>query len=225
MKKSVLGFLAALGLHAVVFLFGGILIPKGEKKAEKKEVLVEVTVAKKEEKAPEEEPKEKLDEPVEDLKQEMPDFRELAQPASAPGPALAAVSLSDLGAALSGVGGEGGFGPAVGFGSGVIGGSGSGGVGGMSDLLSSSQLDNKPEPTNRVAPRLSREVRQRARGVVHLMIVVGPDGSVSKAEVLDAPDPGVGAPCLEAARQWRFKPGMRAGKPVSFKLKLPFRFE
>ncbi|HYF34468.1 MAG TPA: hypothetical protein VD994_04185, partial [Prosthecobacter sp.] len=153
--KAVLGICAALFLHAVVFLFGGMLIPKGESVAKKKEILQDVDLGKKEEeKKEEEEPKEKLEDPVEEVKQEMPDFRELAQP-SAPGPALAAVSLSDLGSALSGIGGgEGGFGAAVGFGSGVIGGSGGGGGGGSSDLLSSGQLDSKPQPTNRVAPKL-----------------------------------------------------------------------
>ncbi|TDU72902.1 TonB family protein [Prosthecobacter fusiformis] len=225
MKQALFGLLAALGLHAVVFLFGGFLIPKGDGEGKKKEVLVEVDVSKEEDKKEEEEPKEKMDEPAADIEQEMPDFRELSSPAASPGPALAAVSLSDLGSALSGVGGEGGFGPSVGFGSGVIGGSGSGGMGGMADMLSSGQLDNKPEPISRVSPKLNAEQRARAKGVVKLLLIVGPDGSVSKAEVTETPDPSVNAPCVEAARQWRFKPGMRGGKPVSFKLKLPFRFE
>lgn len=227
MKQALLGLLAALGLHAFVFLFGGFLVPKGEQAEKKKEVLVDVDVSKEEEKQPEEEEaKEKLDEPAADIDQEMPDFRELSSPASSPGPALAAVSLSDLGSALSGEGGgEGGFGPSVGFGSGVIGGTAGGSLGGMSDMLSSAQLDNKPEPVSRATPKLSNEQRQRAKGVVKLLLIVGPDGSVSKAEVTETPDPSINAPCVEAARQWRFKPGTRGGKPVSFKLKLPFRFE
>lgn len=223
MKKGLLGLLAALALHGVVFLFGGMLIPKGEKVEKKKEVLVDVDVSKKEEKK-EEEPKEKLEDPVADIKQEMPDFRELNQPAAA-APALAAVSLSDLGSALSGVGGEGGFGPSVGFGGGMIGGTGSGGGIGGNDMLSGGQLDSKPQPTNRVSPRLPPEVRKRLKGKVDVLIVVGKDGSVSKAEVLDSPDPAANQHCLEAARQWRFQPGSRDGKPVSFKLKLPFRFD
>lgn len=226
MKQAFLGLLAALGLHAIVFVFGGFLIPKGEHGEKKKEVLVEVDVSKEEKKEVEEEPKEKLEEPAADIDQEMPDFRELSSPAASPGPALAAVSLSDLGSALSGVGGgEGGFGAAVGFGSGVIGGSGTGSMGGMSDMLSGGQLDNKPEPINRASPKLSAAQRQKAKGVVNLLIVVGPDGSVSKADVTETPDPSINSACIEAARQWRFKPGTRSGKPVSFKLKLPFRFE
>ena len=222
--KAVFGIGAAVLLHLVVFLFGGMLMPKGEAVAKKKEVLQDVDLGKKEEEKEEEEPKEELEDPVEEVKQEMPDFRELAQPAAAPGPALAAVSLNDLGSALSGIGGgEGGFGAAVGFGSGVIGGSGSGGMGGASDLLSSGQLDSKPQPTNRVSPKLARS--ERPKGVVQVLLVVGPDGSVSKAEIADSPDPRANAACLEAARQWRFQPGTRSGKPVSFKLKLPFRFE
>jgi TonB family protein len=224
MKKGFYGLLAALGLHAIVFLFGGMLIPKGEKVEKKKEVLVDVDVSKKDEKKVEEEPKEKLDEAVEDLKQEMPDFRELNQ-TSAAAPALAAVSLSDLGSALSGVGGEGGFGPSVGFGGGMIGGTGTGGGIGSIDMLSGGQLDSKPQPTNRVSPRLPPEIRKRLKGKVDVLIIVGKDGNVSKAEVLESPDPAANQHCLEAARQWRFQPGSRDGKPVSFKLKLPFRFD
>ncbi|MBL9130558.1 MAG: TonB family protein [Verrucomicrobiaceae bacterium] len=225
MKNALFGFLAALGLHAFVFLFGGLLIPKGEKKEAKKELVEVVDLDKKEEKK-EEEAKEKLDDPVEDIKQELPDFRELNQPAASAAPALAAVSLSDLGSALSGVAGDGGgFGGGVGFGSGVIG--GSGGVGGLgsSDILSGGQLDSQPQPTNRTAPRLSPDVRKRIKGKIDVLIVVGKDGSVQKAEILESPDPAANAACIEAARQWRFQPGSRDGKPVSFKLKLPFRFD
>lgn len=227
MKKVFFGILAALFLHAVVFLFGGFLIPKGETAGPKKDVLQEVDIAKDEEKK-EDEPKEKLDDPIEDVKQEMPDFRELAVEApSSAAPALSNMSLSDLGSALGGAGGDGGFGSGVGFASGgVIGGTGSGGGGlGGGDMLSSGQLDTKPTPTNRVSPKLSSDLRKRVKGKVDVLIIVGKDGSVSKAEVLESPDPAVNSFCVEAAREWRFQPGTRDGKPVSFKLKLPFRFD
>ena len=227
MKKVFFGILAALFLHAVVFLFGCFLIPKGETAGPKKDVLQEVDIAKDEEKK-EEEPKEKLDDPIEDVKQEMPDFRELvAEAPSSAAPALSNMSLSDLGAALGGAAGDGGFGSGVGFASGgVIGGTGSGGSGlGGGDMLSSGQLDTKPTPTNRVSPKLSSDLRKRVKGKVDVLIIVGKDGSVSKAEVLESPDPAVNSFCVEAAREWRFQPGTRDGKPVSFKLKLPFRFD
>jgi TonB family protein len=147
---------------------------------------------------------------------------------SAPGPAaLSNVSLSDLGSALNGVGGEGGFGGGVGFGSGgVIGGTGSGaGGGGGEDMMSSGMLDTKPTPTNRVSPKLSAEVRKRMKGKVEVLIIVGKDGAVTRAEIVASPDPAANQPCIEAAREWRFEPGTRSGKPVSFKLKLPFRFD
>lgn len=226
MKKPLLGLLAAFGLHALVFLFGGFLIPKGEQAAAKKEIIAEVDLNKKEDKKEEEEPKEKLEDPVEDIKQEMPDFRELTQPSNS-APALAAVSLSDLGSALSGVAGDGGgFGSSVGFGSGVIGGSGNGMGGlGSSDILGGGSLDSKPQPTSRVSPRFPPDVRKRLKGKIDVLIIVGKDGAVQKAEILESPDPAANAACLEAARQWRFQPGSRDGKPVSFKLKLPFRFD
>jgi len=225
MKKTIFGLLAALGLHAVVFLFGGFLIPKGEEVAKKDVLLEDVNLDKEEKK--EEEPKEKLDQPAPDVKQEMPDFKELTQvesPASA-APALSKMSLDVLGSALSGSGEGGGFGGGVGFGSGgMIGGTGSGGALGGNDSLSSGQLDTKPQPTARVSPKLTAEMRKRIKGKVEVIIHVGKDGSVVKAEILESPDPSINQPCIEAARQWRFQPGTRDGKPVSFKLKLPFLF-
>lgn len=223
--------MAAVFLHAFVFLFGGFLIPKGEKVAEKKDVLQEVDVSKEEEKKEEEEPKEKVDEPIEEIKQDMSVLKELVQQVEAPpGPAaLSNVSLDALGSALNGAGGDGGFGSGVGFGSGgVIGGtgSGSGGMGSAADdMLSSGMLDTKPTPTNRVSPKLSGDLRKRVKGKVEVLIIVGKDGAVSRAEVLTSPDPAANQACIEAAREWRFEPGTRSGKPVSFKLKLPFRFD
>jgi TonB family protein len=216
MKKVVLGVMAAVFLHAFVFLFGGFLIPKGAEVAEKPDVLQDIDVSKEDEKK-------------EDIKQDMSVIKDLVQQVeSAPGPAaLSNVSLSDLGAALNGAGGEGGFGGGVGFGSGgVIGGTGSGaGGGGGEDMMSSGMLDTKPTPTNRVSPKLSAEVRKRMKGKVEVLIIVGKDGAVTRAEVLASSDPAANQPCIEAAREWRFEPGTRSGKPVSFKLKLPFRFD
>lgn len=128
---------------------------------------------------------------------------------------------------LNGAGGDSSFGGGGGLGGGgVIGGTGTGGGGGGSDdMMSGGMLDTKPTPTNRVSPKFSADVRKRLKGKVEVLIVVGKDGSVSRAEVLNSPDPAANQPCIEAAREWRFQPGTRSGKPVSFKLKLPFRFD
>ena len=229
MKKVVLGVMAAVFLHAFVFLFGGFLIPKGAEVAEKPDVLQDIDVSKEDEKKEDEEPKEKVDEPIEEIKQDMSVIKELAQQVEAPpGPAaLSNVSLDALGSALNGAGGDGGFGGGVGFGSGgVIGGTGSGAMGSAADdMLSSGMLDTKPTPTNRVSPKLSADLRKRVKGKVEVLIIVGKDGAVSRAEVLASPDPAANQACIEAAREWRFEPGTRSGKPVSFKLKLPFRFD
>ena len=229
MKKVVLGVMAAVFLHAFVFLFGGFLIPKGAEVAEKPDVLQDIDVSKEDEKKEEEEPKEKVDEPIEEIKQDMSVIKELAQQVEAPpGPAaLSNVSLDALGSALNGAGGDGGFGGGVGFGSGgVIGGTGSGAMSSAADdMLSSGMLDTKPTPTNRVSPKLSADLRKRVKGKVEVLIIVGKDGAVSRAEVLASPDPAANQACIEAAREWRFQPGTRSGKPVSFKLKLPFRFD
>ena len=82
------------------------------------------------------------------------------------------------------------------------------------------------QPGNGVTlPLLVREVkpaytsdamRAKIQGTVLLQCVVRPDGSVSDIQVLRSLDPnfGLDQEAIKAARQWRFRPGMRMGEPV-----------
>jgi protein TonB len=57
----------------------------------------------------------------------------------------------------------------------------------------------------------------RLSGVVHLRVVVGEDGRVGEAEVVDCSRPGAGfeESALEAVKRWRYRPATFAGRPVS----------
>jgi protein TonB len=82
------------------------------------------------------------------------------------------------------------------------------------------------QPGNGVTlPQLVREVkpaytsdamRAKIQGTVLLQCVVRPDGSVTDIQVLRSLDPnfGLDQEAIKAARQWRFRPGMRMGEPV-----------
>jgi len=74
-----------------------------------------------------------------------------------------------------------------------------------------------PVPILQVQPKYTTDAMlAKIQGSVRLSVVVRADGTVGDVKVLDSLDPlhGLDARAIEAARAWRFKPGMRQGRPV-----------
>jgi len=68
--------------------------------------------------------------------------------------------------------------------------------------------------------------RQGIAGKVMLLVTVAADGSVREVAVESATPPGVfDEASIEAARQWRFEPAMKDGKPVEDRRRVPVTFE
>jgi TonB family protein len=68
-----------------------------------------------------------------------------------------------------------------------------------------------------VKPQYTAEaMRAKVQGVVVVECVVLTDGTVGNVEVVRSLDPtfGLDQEAVKAAKQWRFKPGMRMGEPV-----------
>jgi TonB family protein len=63
----------------------------------------------------------------------------------------------------------------------------------------------------------SDAMRAKVQGSVLLECIVRPDGSVGEVKVARSLDPvfGLDLEAMKAARQWRFRPGMRQGEPVA----------
>lgn len=59
-------------------------------------------------------------------------------------------------------------------------------------------------------------MRAKVQGSVWLECIVMPDGSVGEVKVTRSLDPifGLDQEAIKAAKQWRFRPGMRQGEPV-----------
>ena len=85
------------------------------------------------------------------------------------------------------------------------------------------------------APRLLTEVRPaytaaamraKVQGLVRLECVVLPDGSVGRVAVVTSLDRsfGLDEEAVKAARQWRFAPGMRFGRPVAVLIIIDLEF-
>lgn len=100
------------------------------------------------------------------------------------------------------------------------------GVGGgeVDALFSLDELDEKPRATYQPQPVLDPALR-RKRGTVKIIFVVDQRGRVENPIVQASDDPVLDRPALAALKKWRFEPGMRGGKPVRFRMRVPITFK
>ena len=82
-----------------------------------------------------------------------------------------------------------------------------------------------PVLVKEVKPVYTDDARQRkVQGSVELSAVVRADGSVGDTKVTRSLDPGLDQEAIKAAKQWRFKPGTREGKPVNVRVNIEMTF-
>ena len=99
-------------------------------------------------------------------------------------------------------------------GSGLGPGSGGGTGGGAISRATASRL---PILIREVKPAYTADaMRAKIQGSVWVECVVQPDGTVTNVRVVRSLDPtfGLDQEAVKAARQWRFRPGLRLGEPV-----------
>jgi TonB family protein len=79
------------------------------------------------------------------------------------------------------------------------------------DLLSA-----PPVVLLKVEPQYTEEARKaKLKGVVVLYVEIGPDGRATDIRVNRSLGMGLDEKAIEAVRQWRFRPAMKDGKPVT----------
>jgi TonB family protein len=232
-----LGITCAIVLHVGVILFGGWAFASHKKDygtLQKVELLSENTVEKSKEKPKEEEQATEKKEAMETENEQAPDatevIRNLELSAAASAPALDAASLGAIEAALGGqaVGG-GDFAEVVTFSSGGrIGGMAK--TGGAADNLERAfdltEIDQKPRVILQGAPVYPASMRgSKAEGVVSVRFVVDATGKVVNPRVDKSTNPAFEKPALDAVKQWKFEPAVRAGQRVSCKMRVPIRFQ
>jgi TonB family protein len=119
--------------------------------------------------------------------------------------------LAGLGAPSNGAGLGGGIGP--GKGAGVGPGSGGGYGGGVFKIGGGV---TSPVPTFKPEPEYSEEARKaKYQGEVWLSVVVDEKGVPQQIKVTRKLGLGLDEKAIEAVAKWRFKPGMKDGKPVA----------
>lgn len=238
-----LGIACAVALHVGVILFGGLVV--GHKKdygtLQQVELLAEDdAVAEKakpkdkpKDESKEQEPAEKK-EAMETENEQAPDAAEIVRnlelSAAASAPALDAASLGAIEAALGGqVGGGGDFAEVVTFSSG-------GRIGGMAKAgglaesaereFDLTEIDQKPRPIIQGAPVYPAAMRgAKTDGVVTVLFVVDATGKVSNPRVDKSSHPAFEKPAMDAVKQWKFEPAVRAGQRVPCKMRVPIRFQ
>jgi outer membrane biosynthesis protein TonB len=210
-----IGIFLAVSFHLAVILFGGMFLLTDKEKAARAEENLEMEIEEeKPEQKEEEKPDEKHDEDVEkEEKEEAPQ-----------GPALAP-SLADLDVALGGLSGEGGFGVGNALsGGGGIGGGDGGSGGSGADVLSASQLDQKPRLIKKVDPKPPAALAKKLPQLT-VTVFIDAGGNVMRADLAPAVDPSAMKPIMDAVLRWKYEPGQRNGQKVGCKVSHKINFQ
>ncbi len=89
--------------------------------------------------------------------------------------------------------------------------------------VSIAKIDQLPQARRRVAPEVPASL-VGVTGFAKVLFEIDPEGRVSSVEVMEASHEEFKAAALAAARQWTFKPAIRAGEPTSARISVPFVF-
>jgi TonB family protein len=84
-----------------------------------------------------------------------------------------------------------------------------------------------PIPVRQSSPRYTADaMRARVQGMVTIECVVEPNGECGEMRIIRGPTPsfGLDQEALASAREWRFRPGTRDGKPVPVLVNLELAF-
>jgi periplasmic protein TonB len=230
----ILGIFAAIVVHLAVILFGGIFFLDDEKSTasvQPVDLLSDLEEQEKEKPKPEETVAETA-EALETENEPPPDaaeiLRNLETPSVNDAPALEAVSLSAIEAALSGGGSAGDFSQALTFNSGGrINGTGRAGELGdtLEEAFSLAEIDQKPRAIFQESPAIPSAMRgKKIEGLVTVIFVVDAAGKVENPRVEKSSHTAFESPALSAVRKWKFEPGVRAGQRVASKMRVSIRF-
>ncbi|MEN3327638.1 MAG: hypothetical protein V7638_2445 [Acidobacteriota bacterium] len=93
------------------------------------------------------------------------------------------------------------------------------------DTSAASNVDEKPVRLRAPTPRYTEAARaDQIQGSVTLRVLVGADGDVKQVKVVSGLPDGLIEQAIEAARQAKFKPAMKDGKPVPYWVLLRMEF-
>jgi TonB family protein len=88
-------------------------------------------------------------------------------------------------------------------------------------IYQAEEVDRQPEPIKSVKPELPYYLTMTS-GRVEIQVIVASDGGIRDARVVHSTEADLRKYCLDALTNWKFKPGLKGGKPVNTRLTIPF---
>jgi TonB family protein len=87
------------------------------------------------------------------------------------------------------------------------------------------EVDQAPTPISRQDATYPRTLRtRRIEGSVVVGFTINSKGTVLDAHAVSSTNEGFEQAAIDAVKKWRFKPGMKDGKPVSTKVEVTLTF-
>lgn len=93
------------------------------------------------------------------------------------------------------------------------------------EVFEASEIDERPQVVNQLPPLYPDALRRLGvEGRVVVAFVVDERGHVLNPSIESSTDPRFDSACVDAVRKWRFKPGVKGGRPVRTQVRVPFPF-
>ncbi|MBI2516182.1 MAG: TonB family protein [Opitutae bacterium] len=98
--------------------------------------------------------------------------------------------------------------------------------GGLKDIFNLSQLDRVPEPISQTAPRFPADLKRDVMSAkVVVEFIVDSDGYVRDPFIVSTSHAGFNEAAIEGVNRWRFRPGIKTGRKVNTRMRVPILFE
>ena len=94
----------------------------------------------------------------------------------------------------------------------------------LEKAFSLADIDQKPRAIFQAAP-VYPAGKRALEVVVSVVFVVDTTGKVTNPRVEKSTDPAFEKPAVDAVKQWKFEPAVKAGQRVSCKMRVPIRFQ
>jgi TonB family protein len=95
----------------------------------------------------------------------------------------------------------------------------------LKNIFNLADLDRVPEPVFQPPPVFPRTLKNEvSRATVTVEFIVGAEGKVTWAKVIDATYPGFEDAAIVGVMRWQFRPGIKGGKRVATRMVVPIIF-
>lgn len=95
----------------------------------------------------------------------------------------------------------------------------------LAHIFNLADLDRAPEPLVQMAPAYPAKLKKKGEeGTVRVEFVVDTRGNVVSATVIESTNHGFDEVTLATVAKWRFRAGVRAGRPVNVRMRVPIAF-